>query len=38
MQVLKKEKYKDCILRFEGTHLTDSFLKAVKIGQGSNKG
>ena len=36
VQVLKKEKLQDknssCILKFKVAHLTDSFLKALKIG------
>ena len=33
-----QDKNSDCILRFKVAHLTDDFLKAVKIGQGSNRG
>ena len=33
-----QDKNSGCILRFEVAHLTDSFLKYVRIGQGSNRG
>ena len=33
-----QDKNSGCVLRFEAAHLTDSFPKAVKIGQGSNSG